>query len=121
MLTSLQTGLRTLSSHGSFDRVLFTLVDHPAIRPATVAALLEVNAPIVIPRVNGKRGHPVLIDRGIATQFLAEPTSAMVRDTIDRNAARIHYLDVADTAIHDDIDDPALYQALLAREAEAAR
>jgi molybdenum cofactor cytidylyltransferase len=120
MLTSLQTGLRHLEAAGAFDRVLFTLVDHPAVAPSTIASLLESRAPIAIPRTGGKRGHPVLIDAEIARQFLAEPVTAKVRDTIDRNAAAIEYVEVADTAIHDDIDDPALYASLLAREAGAA-
>ena len=116
MLTSLQAGLRTLASLGDFDRLFFTLVDHPAVTAATLGKLLTSDAPIVIPRSNGKRGHPVLIDAEIARQFLAAPLSAKVRDTIDRNASVIHYLDVEDTSIHDDIDDPALYRALLARD-----
>ncbi len=114
MLTSLQAGLRALPT---IDRVLFTLVDHPAVSPETLHALLASDAAIAIPRVNGKRGHPVLINAEIARQFLQEPIFAKVRDTIDRNAALIRYIDVEDTSIHDDIDDPALYQALLAREA----
>lgn len=121
MLTSLQTGLRALSARGEFDRVLFTLVDHPAVQGSTIARLLTSAAPLVIPRWNGKRGHPVLINAAIARQFLAEPPSAMVRDTIDRNASLIEYVDVDDPGIRDDIDDPELYQALLARETGVVR
>lgn len=120
MLSSLQTGLRALSA-GTHDRTLFTLVDHPAIQASTVARLLTSAAPLVIPRWNGKRGHPVLINAEIARQFLAEPPSAMVRDTVDRNASRIEYVDVDDSGIRDDIDDPELYQALLAREGGVGR
>jgi molybdenum cofactor cytidylyltransferase len=120
MLTSLQEGLRFAATLGQYDRFLFTLVDHPAVAPSTVAALLQSASAIAIPRTGGKRGHPVLIDRRIAEEFLLEPTSAKVRDTIDRNARFIDYIEVADTAIHDDIDDPALYDALVAREAAKA-
>lgn len=116
MLSSLQTGLRFAASLATFDRILFTLVDHPAVAPMTIASLLESKAPIAIPRSAGKRGHPVLISPEIARQFLLDPPTAKVRETIDRNAASIEYVEVADTAIHDDIDDPALYEALLLRE-----
>ena len=119
MLTSLQQGLRFAAASGGFDRYLFTLVDHPAVAASTIRALLDSPARIAIPRTNGKRGHPVLIDRGIAAEFLTEPSSAKVRDTIDRNRDLIDYVDVADLAINDDIDDPALYEALIAREANA--
>jgi molybdenum cofactor cytidylyltransferase len=116
MLTSLQAGLRAVPS--DCDTVLFTLVDHPAITLATVNRLLESTAPLAIPRRDGKRGHPVLTRRPIFEQFLAEPLSAKVRDVIDRHADEIDYIEVNDPGISDDIDDPRLYQNLLAREAE---
>lgn len=114
MLTSLQAGLRALGDIRG--PVLFTLVDHPAVRPGTLAALLATDADIAIPRCNGKRGHPVAICPDIAREFLAEPVSSKVRDPIDRHASRIRYIEVDDPGIHDDVDDPALYAALLARE-----
>lgn len=116
MLTSLQAGLRALDLDRS-DRVLFTLVDHPATAPETVARLIATDAAIAIPRAAGKRGHPVLVNRALAKEFLREPVSAMVRDVIDRHPERIIYVDVDDPGICDDVDDPAVYQALLAREA----
>jgi molybdenum cofactor cytidylyltransferase len=92
-------------------------VDHPLISLATMDALLRSAATIAIPRFEGRRGHPVLIRRGIFAEFLAEPTRSKVRDVIDRNANRIDYVEVSDPGISDDIDDPALYEELLAREA----
>ena len=114
MLTSLQAGLRALTN---FDRVLFTLVDHPAIQPATVALLLQSTAAIAIPRHDGKRGHPVIVSAAIAREFLLEPLTAEVRAVVNRHAGEIEYVDVGDSAIHDDVDDPARYEALMAREA----
>ena len=116
MLTSLQAGLRALDLR-AIDRVLFTLVDHPAVSATTVAALLAKQADIAIPRHDGKRGHPVLMRASVASQYLDEPAGAKVRDVIDRHRDRILYVDVDDPGIHDDVDDPANYQALLAREA----
>jgi len=119
MLTSLQAGLRT-QDLDEVDRVLFTLVDHPAILPSTVATLLASDAPIAIPRLGGKRGHPVIVSAAIAREFLAEPLTAKVRFVIDRHAADIDYLEVSDPGINDDIDDPSLYRSLLEREAARA-
>ena len=115
MLTSLQTGLRAVPELA--DRILFTLVDHPAIAHATVARLLASDAEIAIPRIDGTRGHPVLVSRAIAREFLTEPARSKVRDVIDRHAGAIRYIDVRDPGICDDVDDPELYQALLEREA----
>jgi CTP:molybdopterin cytidylyltransferase MocA len=116
MLTSLQAGLRAVDFAGA-RRILFTLVDHPAISVATIAALLNSEAPIAIPRFEARRGHPVVIRPEIAREFLDEPQTAKVRYTIDRHAAEIEYIDVPDPAINDDIDDPGLYLQLLQREA----
>jgi len=116
MLTSLQTGLRTLDLD-TLDRILFTLVDHPAILPGTIASLLASDAPIAIPRLAGRRGHPVIVTAAIAREFLAEPTTAKVRYVIDRHVEEIEYMEVPDPGINDDIDDPELYHSLLQREA----
>jgi CTP:molybdopterin cytidylyltransferase MocA len=69
MLTSLQAGLRALAPE-SRGRVLFTLVDHPAIGVATVDALIRSHAPIAIPRSSGKRGHPSRSGKTSSTSFL---------------------------------------------------
>jgi len=114
MLTSLQAGLRACGD--SFDAVLFTLVDHPAIKQETISALLGTDAAITIPRFRGRRGHPVFISREICQGYLSEPADSKVRDIIDRHAGLIRYVDVDDAGICDDIDDPALYAALLARD-----
>jgi molybdenum cofactor cytidylyltransferase len=114
MLTSLQAGIRVVPAE--CDAVLFTLVDHPAISLSTVDALLRSAAAIAIPRFENRRGHPVLIRREILSEFLLESPSSKVRDVIDRHAAEIDYIEVGDPGISDDIDDPALYEKLLARE-----
>jgi len=118
MLTSLQAGLRALENLP--DRVLFTLVDHPAVAPATIPALLASSAEIAIPKFNHKRGHPVVIHRRIAQEVLAEPSSSKLNAIMDRHAAEIHYLDLDDSGITDDIDDPEAYRNLLNREGVAA-
>ena len=115
MLTSLQAGLRAVPNES--EVVLFTLVDHPAISLSTVDALLRSEALIAIPRLGDRRGHPVLVRRAIFGEFLLEPPTSKVRDVIDRHSAEIEYIEVGDPGISDDIDDPALYQQLLAREA----
>ena len=115
MLTSLQAGLRIVP--GAW-RVLFTLVDHPAVRSDTVSRLLQSTAEITIPRHDGKRGHPVIVSAAIAKEFLNEPGTEEVRIVINRHASLIDYVEVDDPAIYDDVDNPERYQALMDREAE---
>jgi len=124
MLTSLQAGLRAIyepepaagDKIACPTRVLFTLVDHPALANGTVRDLLRSDASLAIPRYAGKRGHPVIVRREIALEVMAEPVTSKLNDVLDRHRSGIHYIDVDDPAVRDDIDDPQLYQDLLARD-----
>jgi molybdenum cofactor cytidylyltransferase len=119
MLTSLQAGLRALTAQ-SRERVLFSLVDHPAVRAATIDGLIDSPAAIAIPRYAGKRGHPVALRKSIVDELLAEPSHSKIHEVIDRHAAEIEYIEVNDPGIRDDVDDAAAWQRLMAREAEPA-
>ena len=112
--SSMQCGLRALPPDA--DGVLFTLADHPAVRPQTIAALLASGppAPLRIPRHLGRRGHPIFFSRALAAEFLALPVSVPAREVVTRHAAEIAYLDVDDPGILADIDDPEAYRRLLA-------
>jgi molybdenum cofactor cytidylyltransferase len=110
-LTSLQAGLRALPA--GIGRVLVTLVDHPAVSSSTVARLLEPDAPFVIPRYNGKRGHPIVFDASLIPEFLALAPDRSARDVRDRYAAGIAQVDVNDPGVISDIDDPEAYRRLL--------
>src|SRR5262249_43926287 len=63
-LTSMQCGLRAAPPEAR--GVLFTLVDHPNVRSATVAELVRQDAPLAIPRYAGRRGHPLYFSRELA-------------------------------------------------------
>jgi molybdenum cofactor cytidylyltransferase len=119
MLTSLQDGLLALSPE-SRGRVLFTLVDHPAVGIRTIDALIRSDAPIAIPRCAGKRGHPVALGRSVIDDVLTEPPTSKIHDVINRHATEIEYIDVSDPGIYDDIDDAAAYRELMLRESEPA-
>ncbi len=109
-LSSLQCGLQAAAQA---DAIFFTPVDYPAFEASTVEVLLTRAGAFTMPRYNGKRGHPVLIDRAMADEILACTTMA-------RDVVRSHqpgYVDVDDPGILEDIDVPADY----ARLAEAAR
>ena len=56
--TSMQCGLRAVPAGA--EGVLFTLVDHPAVAPATLTRCWPGLAPLVrVPRYQGQRGHPI--------------------------------------------------------------
>ncbi len=114
-LSSLQCGLRIVPPETS--GVLFTLVDHPAVNPATVAVLADhfelSGAPLIQPRFEGRRGHPICCSREVVAEFLALPPDSQARVVVHRYADRADYLDVDDPGVLLDIDDPAAYERLL--------
>jgi molybdenum cofactor cytidylyltransferase len=110
--TSMQCGLRAVPPEA--DGVLFTLVDHPAVAPATIDALLaEPCAALVrVPRYHGRRGHPIWLSRAIIHEFLALPETGAARDVVRGHVAETEFVDVDDPGILADIDDPEAYRDL---------
>lgn len=112
-LSSMQCGLRAVPAQA--DGVLFTLVDHPAVRPETLAALAGAHGParLRIPRYGSRRGHPMWFSKSLIAEFLALPATASAREVVTSHADGIAYIPVDDAGILADVDDPAAYAALL--------
>jgi xanthine dehydrogenase accessory factor len=112
-LSSLQTALATLPDVEGF---LFTPVDSPSVDDATLALLVaqfRSRRTIVIPKFNGRRGHPVLIPSELIPEFLSLAPTDETRAIVNRHPEQIVYVDVDDPGILADVDDPAAYQALV--------
>jgi molybdenum cofactor cytidylyltransferase len=113
--SSMQCGLRAVPADA--EGVLFTLVDHPAVAPETVRALLAGTGRIRVPRYEGRRGHPIWFSRDLIPEFLAIPSTGAARDVVRAHAAETQFLDVQDCGILADIDDAAAYRALIGADA----
>jgi molybdenum cofactor cytidylyltransferase len=116
--SSMQCGLRAVPA--AAESVLFTLVDHPAVAPATLDALLAVPGPhagprdplVRVPRYQGRRGHPIWFSRDLIADFLTLPENGAAREIVRSHAGRTEFLDVDDTGILADIDDAEAYRRL---------
>ena len=109
MLSSLQCGLASLPEH--LDAVFFMPADLPRLRRDTAETLASEAGPLVIPRFEGRNGHPVRLTLGVARELLALPLTAKPSDVIHRHRAA--YIDVDDPGVLHDIDTPAEYEALV--------
>ncbi|MCI0371489.1 MAG: nucleotidyltransferase family protein [candidate division NC10 bacterium] len=107
-LASLRTGLHALSP--ASEASLVALVDQPAIRPETVAALVqtfrETGAPIVLPVHQGRRGHPICFARALYPELLEAPEQEGARAVIRRHRGLSREVVVEDPSIHQDVDSP---------------
>ncbi|HZS49507.1 MAG TPA: nucleotidyltransferase family protein [Bryobacterales bacterium] len=115
-LSSLQTGIRALPR--GCEGALFTLVDHPAVADATIAAMIRrfagSNLPLVVPCHQGRRGHPVLLSRLLLDEIAALPVSGSAKEVIRAHLDIGAVLDVDDPGILRDIDTPEDYRDLKA-------
>jgi len=116
MLSSLQAGVRALPPGA--PGALFTLVDHPAVQESTLDQLIEAfargDAPLVIPRYQAKRGHPVAASRAILEEILALPAETSAKDVIHAHRSETRFLDVVDPGVITDVDSPPEYEDLKA-------
>lgn len=115
-LSSLQCGIAAAPAEA--EGVMFTPVDHPAVKPSTVVRLaraFEARTPeqlVFVPRFQGRNGHPVCAARDLFGEFLALAPEAAARDLIHRYRGQTVYLDVDDPGVLQDIDDPEAYKRL---------
>ncbi len=122
-LSSMQCGLREMPPE--VEAAVFTPVDYPRVRPATVRRLVEAfqqqrgTCVVVVPTCEGLRGHPVCIAREIFPEFLALPAESQARDVIHRYAGRTRYVEVGDSGILRDVDDPQAYRELQGPDAQS--
>jgi CTP:molybdopterin cytidylyltransferase MocA len=113
-LSSLHCALRVVPFEAG--AVMFTPVDYPAVRPETVlrlaGAMADKAPPVVVPRHDGRRGHPVCVRADVASELLALGPDERASDVIHRYRPQTLYVDVADPGILDDVDDPEAYRRL---------
>lgn len=117
--SSLQAGLRALAGNEP-DGVLLCLVDHPVLSADTLNKLITsfrfTGRPVVIPQVNGKHGHPVLLGRELFSRILALGPDEGADTVIHAYRNRTMFVEVTDPGILLDVDDPDSYRKLSMQE-----
>ena len=113
-LSSLQVALRYLRADEDCHGILVHLVDHPYIDPRLVklltARFLESGKLIVVPRFDGKRGHPVIFARSLFGELLHAPLEQGAKAVVNAHRAETLEIDTTDEGITLDIDTPELYR-----------
>ena len=94
-------------------RVLFTPVDIPLFTADTVRRLLETDAPLACPAVDGETGHPTLIVASLFDRILSDSGDQGLRGALNRCGAELTLIPVEDRGILHDADTPEDYKALL--------
>lgn len=124
MLSSLQAGLERLPAGA--EAFLIYPVDYPVVPVAEVRRLIEAfrarvpGQRIFIPSFDQRRGHPVLVDAGLAPEFLALDlaSSTSARAVMAAHADEIVHVAAADDRVLLDMDTPEDYRRCLERAAD---
>lgn len=108
MASSVRTGLRR--TFGA-DVVFVQPVDCPGVRPHTVAMLVAAlnavpGAHAAIPLFQGRRGHPVALDRFARAMVLRARRHASLRDALARLGPSVVAVETDDPAVLTDLDTP---------------
>lgn len=113
MSSSMKAGLSALPE--TCDSAMFLLADQPQISPHLISQLLERyaknRASITAPRVNDRRGNPVLFSRKTFKALLAVTGDQGGRAVF--NQFEVDWLPWMDARILMDVDEPGDDQALL--------
>ena len=115
MLTSAQTGIRSLQRSNAFSLML---VDQPFITSElidrVIDAYLQTDKGIALPSYNYKRGHPVIFHQRYTDEILALDTeSGGVRTLFKKSGDDIHYVAVDTDRVLRDIDYREDYEQAL--------
>jgi molybdenum cofactor cytidylyltransferase len=117
MLSSLQAGVRSLGDE--ISACLVVLADQPWLPREVVEALLEAYAAgpagILAPAFQGRRGHPVLIDRRHWAELLGLGSGLAPRDLLSRHTADTRLVPVGTDVVLRDMDTLDDYHGAVAR------
>ena len=112
-LSSLHTAIRALDGE-PVEAILVHLVDHPFIESRLVDRMIErfraEGKLIVVPRFNGRRGHPVLFSSKLFPEFLAASLDTGAKPVVRGHPEETLELDTDEAGILVDIDTPEEYR-----------
>ena len=116
-LSSLITAIRSIQSgenSQSVDGILVHLVDHPYINAKLVDLMIDrfeqTKKLIVVPRYQGRRGHPVIFSRALFPELLAAPIDQGAKTVVHAHRDQTLEIDTDDAGVTVDIDTPEEYR-----------
>ena len=122
--SSVRIGLEAL--HGKLDAVIIALADQPLINGDDITALIGAfkkrgNASMVVPRVAGEPGNPVMMEATLRDEWLAGDINAACRRWRQEHPERVHWFDSDNTRYRVDIDTPEDMQRFTERTGHQLR
>lgn len=120
MLSSILAGISALGGAAALalggEPLAVCPADLPELRPSTVAAVLQVRAPLAVPSYRGQRGHPLVISAELIPEIESLDLDTGLRELLARHSDRLFKLEVDDPGAVRDVDTPEDYSSLMEGE-----
>jgi molybdenum cofactor cytidylyltransferase len=121
---SLRKGLAALPD--AVTAVLVALADQPLLEAADVSAVIDAGerrgpARAVVPRVQQRRGHPVMLDAGACAEILRGNAGYGAREWLDEHPDEVAWLDSDNLHYVEDVDFPEDLERIAQRHGCAMR
>lgn len=97
MFSSVISGVKELNND-----FFLTPGDYPLIKKETYKQLLDANGVIRVPIFNGRKGHPIFIEKELIRHLLNEPIDSNLKVFRDRHI--VTYVETSDEGIIMDVD-----------------
>lgn len=111
MLRSVQVGLKGIKPGA--EAALIGLGDQPQVQVGSVRAVVDAyhksGKDLIVPSFQMHRGHPWLVARPYWAEILSMRSPASLRDFLNRHADEIHYVELGNASILQDLDTPEDY------------
>jgi molybdenum cofactor cytidylyltransferase len=107
MFSSVKEGIK----HIGADRIFLIPGDHPLVSRETYKKMLEVDGGIIVPKYEGRKGHPVLIKRTIAKEILNNSRYTNLREFIESHGFTT--FESQDPGVILDVDTFQDYQSII--------
>lgn len=122
--SSVRIGLQALA--GKLDAVIVALADQPMINAQDISALIGAfkkrgDAAMVVPRVAGEPGNPVMLEAALRDEWLAGDADAACRRWRQQHPERVGWFDTDNNRYRVDIDTPEDLQRFTERTGHALR
>lgn len=105
--SSVRLGIQTLGE--KFDAVIMMLCDQPLVSANDITTLIaafkkRLFGEIIIPKVNGDRGNPIVLSGAAIAQILADDQNMYCRKFIDEHPEQVSYFETDNEHYITDID-----------------
>lgn len=119
---SVRAGLRHVPA--TADAVMMVLCDQPLLNGDDLGALIRAYkqrgpAQVVVPRVDGRRGNPVILAAALCDGILAGGEDVGVRQWMEAHPEAVHFFDSGNRHFVEDVDTDADLDAFARRYGHA--